>query len=175
MEQVQADIETLKIQMATQMTQFMEVITTMNPGQEELRALIEKPRITRPRPQYKNQLNYAPRQDHYAPRPARPKRRFDPVPMTYSQLLQHLLKLQLISLRDMPPPPERLPTSYDINSRCEYHSGGVGHDTERCFALKNKVHDLIDSKVIDFTSTNGPNVVKNPMPIHNDPQPMIWE
>lgn len=44
MEQVQADIETLKNQMATQMTQFMEAITAMNRGQEELRALIERPR-----------------------------------------------------------------------------------------------------------------------------------
>ena len=54
MEQVQADIETLKNQMAIQMTQFMEAITAMNHGQEELRALIEKPRITRPRLQYQN-------------------------------------------------------------------------------------------------------------------------
>lgn len=44
MEQVQADIETLK----NQMTQFMEAITTMNRGQEELRSLIERPRGNRP-------------------------------------------------------------------------------------------------------------------------------
>ena len=52
MEQVQADIETLKNQMAIQMTQFMEAITAMNRGQKKLRALIEKPRTTRPHPQY---------------------------------------------------------------------------------------------------------------------------
>lgn len=86
--------------------------------------------------------------------------------MTYSQLLQHLLKLHLISLRDMSAPPERLPASYDVNARCEYHSGGVGHNTERCFALKNKVQDLIESKAIQFTPNNTPNVTQNPMPPH---------
>lgn len=89
--------------------------------------------------------------------------------MTYSQLLQHLLKLQLISLRDMPAPPEMLPTSYDVNARCKYHSGGVGHNTERCFALKNKVQDLIESKAIQFTPNNAPNVTQNPMPPHTKP------
>lgn len=47
MEQVQADIKILKNQTATQMTQFMEAITAMNRGQEELRALIERPRGNR--------------------------------------------------------------------------------------------------------------------------------
>lgn len=69
----------------------------------------------------------------------------------------------------MPPPPERLAASYDVNARCEYHSGGVGHNTERCFSLKNKVQDLIDFKAIQFTPNNTPNVTQNPMPLHAKP------
>ncbi|XP_058733160.1 uncharacterized protein LOC131604754 [Vicia villosa] len=35
---------------------------------------------------------------------------------------------------------------------------------QRCIALKNKVQDLLDQKIIQFTPT--PNVVNNPMPTH---------
>ena len=42
MEQLQADMAAMKAQMEAQMTQFMEVITNMNQGQQELRALVER-------------------------------------------------------------------------------------------------------------------------------------
>lgn len=65
-------------------------------------------------------------------------------------------------------PPTVIPPNYDVNARCEFHSGEPGHGTENCKALKNKVQDLIDAKAIDFTPTGGPNVIKNPMPTHNN-------
>src|ERR1043165_9629213 len=42
MEQLQAKVAAMKAQMEAQMTQFMEVITNMNRGQQELRALVER-------------------------------------------------------------------------------------------------------------------------------------
>ncbi|XP_058732596.1 uncharacterized protein LOC131604125 [Vicia villosa] len=107
------------------------------------------------RPQYQN--------NRYPPR-TRPNRHFDPIPMTYAQLLQHLLNIEKITLRDAPNAPDRQSPSYNANARCAFHSGGVGHDTEKCIALKNKVQDLLDQKVIQFTPV--PNIVNNPMPAH---------
>lgn len=61
-----------------------------------------------------------------------------------------------------------LPPGYDVNARCEFHSGAPGHSTENCKALKYKVQDLIDLNVITF-APNSPNVNNNPMPPHNKP------
>ncbi|XP_058775769.1 uncharacterized protein LOC131650045 [Vicia villosa] len=84
--------------------------------------------------------------------------------MTYTQLLQHLLNIEKITLRDAPNASDRQSPNYNANARCAFHSGAAGHDTERCIALKNKVQDLLDQKVIQFTPA--PNIVNNPMPTH---------
>ncbi|XP_058725911.1 uncharacterized protein LOC131597218 [Vicia villosa] len=101
--------------------------------------------------------------DRYPPR-TRPHRKIDPIPMTYAQVLQHLLKIKKITLRDAPSAPDTQSPNYNANVRCAFHSGAAGHDTERCIALKNKVQDLLDQKIIQFTPT--PNIVNNPMPAH---------
>ncbi|XP_058759673.1 uncharacterized protein LOC131632984 [Vicia villosa] len=101
--------------------------------------------------------------DRYPPR-TRPHRKIDPIPMTYAQVLQHLLKIEKITLRDAPNAPDTQSPNYNANARCAFHSGAAGHDTERCIALKNKVQDLLDQKIIQFTPT--PNIVNNPMPTH---------
>ena len=44
MEQVQAELAEMRAQMATQMTQFMEVITNVNRRQEELDAIVNNQR-----------------------------------------------------------------------------------------------------------------------------------
>ena len=96
----------------------------------------------------------------------RQPRKFDHFPVTLTEALHHLLDLKLISLRNMPPPLAILPSNYDANARCEFHSDGVGHSTDNCFALKCKVQDLLDAKAIEFTLVTGPNVTQNPMPRH---------
>ncbi|KAI5416194.1 hypothetical protein KIW84_041299 [Lathyrus oleraceus] len=63
--------------------------------------------------------------------------------MSYSQGLQHLLQLKLVNLRGMPPPPERLPASYNPNARY-----------------------FLDFEAIQFTLDNEPNTIQNPTPIH---------
>lgn len=78
------------------------------------------------------------------------KRKFDPIPLSYSQLLQRLLQSKVINLRNMPPLPKRPPADYNPSTYCEFHSGGIGHGVEDCLALKHKVQDLIDKKQLIF-------------------------
>lgn len=59
-----------------------------------------------------------------------------------------------------------LPPGYDVNARCEFHSGAPGYSVENCKALKYKVQDLINYNAITF-APNGPNVKNNPMPPPN--------
>ncbi|XP_058746081.1 uncharacterized protein LOC131618951 [Vicia villosa] len=116
-----------------------------------------------PLQQQQPQQRYPPRQ--YQQMPKAP-RNFDPIPMTYAQLLAHLLHHELVQLRTMGPPPAKLPPNYDANAHCEFHSGAAGHDIEHFIGFMHKVQDLLDSKAIEFTPTQGPNVVQNPMPPH---------
>lgn len=48
------------------------------------------------------------------------------------------------------------------------------YTTYRCLALKFKVHDLLDRKVISFTTKNS-NVKNNPMPRHDGPNINVVE
>lgn len=86
--------------------------------------------------------------------------------MSYNHILPYLLRGSLIQLRELGPASTALSSGYDVNARCEFHSGAPSHSIENCKALKYKVQDLIDSKAITF-APNGPNVNNNPMPPHN--------
>lgn len=44
-----------------------------------------------------------------------------------------------------------VPTDFDPNARCVFHTSAPGHSTEDYKELKSKVQDFIDSKVISFT------------------------
>ncbi|GKU96994.1 hypothetical protein SLEP1_g10174 [Rubroshorea leprosula] len=72
----------------------------------------------------------------------------------------------------MVPVKSPFPTWYNPQARCEYHSGGVGHDLENCLALRHRVQDLIDAKELQIASEPevvGPNIAKNPLPTHDGP------
>ena len=47
-----------------------------------------------------------------------------------------------------------------------YHSESPSHDTNNCWALKNKVQDLIEAKEIEFDAPGKPNIITTPMPKH---------
>lgn len=72
----------------------------------------------------------------------------DALPYPPSQLLPQLLAAKLIELVPLRPNPP--PRSYDPNARCEFHMGGIGHWTNRCFNLRHRIQDLIDAGLLRF-------------------------
>ena len=86
--------------------------------------------------------------------------------MSLSQALQHLLKANLVTLCEPPSNPYTSLPKYNPNAKCAYHSSSLGHETDQCWALKNKIQDLIDNKTIDFYPPLTPNVIIAPMPKH---------
>ena len=70
--------------------------------------------------------------------------------MPLSQVLQHMLKLNLVTLKDPPRNPNTPAPTYHPNERCAYHSNSPGHDTDRCWTLKYKIQDLIDEGALEF-------------------------
>ena len=87
--------------------------------------------------------------------------------MTLSQILSQLLKTNLITLREAPKNPNTTSPLYNPNARCAYHSDSPGHDTNNCWALRNKVQDLIEAKEIEFDALEKPNVITAPMAKHD--------
>src|ERR1043165_2339555 len=87
--------------------------------------------------------------------------------MSLSHALQHMLKTELITLRD---PPQHVNTSspkYNPNARGAYHSNSPRQDTNNCWALKNKIQDMIEAREIEFDPlVETPNVINAPMPDH---------
>ena len=84
------------------------------------------------------------------PRTERPVRQFTQINMTLSQILPQLLKTNLVTLREAPKNPNTTSPHYNPKARCAYHYECPGHDTKNCWALKNKVQDLIEEKEIEF-------------------------
>ena len=64
--------------------------------------------------------------------------------MILSQVLPHLLKSDLVTLREAPKNPNTVSPCYNPNARYAYHSESLGHDTNDCWALKIKVKDLLE-------------------------------
>jgi len=62
------------------------------------------------------------------------------------------------------PPPKNL----DYTISCEYCSGAPGHDTEKCWHLKNAIQELIDTNKIEVQTPEAPNINRNPMPAHQE-------
>ncbi|CAI8608207.1 unnamed protein product [Vicia faba] len=86
--------------------------------------------------------------------------------MTLSQILPQLLKTNPVTLKEAPKNPNTTTPNYHPNSRCAYHSESPGHDTNNCWALKNKIQDLIEAKEIEFDAPEKPNVISAPKPRH---------
>ena len=92
---------------------------------------------------------------------------FTPIPMTYTELLPHLLQKRLVAICPMKPMQPPFPKNYDPNAKCDYHGGGVGHSTEKCVTLKHKVEALINSGWVKFHKDK-PSVEANPLSGHGN-------
>ncbi|XP_050896739.1 uncharacterized protein LOC127103531 [Lathyrus oleraceus] len=93
---------------------------------------------------------------------------FNPIPMSYTEFYPSLLRKGLVVPRPMGPQPDRLPPWYNPNAHCPFHEGAPRHDLEGCYALKHRVRELIESKILSFKDM-GPNVKNNPLPPHGNP------
>ena len=107
-----------------------------------------------------------PHQQNSQQRPDVQRRQFTKINMQLSQALQHLLKANLVTLRDPPSNPNNSSPKYNPNAKCAYHSNSPGNDTNDCWSLKNKIQDLIDNKTIEFDPPPTPNVITAPMSNH---------
>ena len=86
--------------------------------------------------------------------------------MTLAEVLPHLLISNIATLKEAPKNPNTTSPRYNPNAQCVYHSESPGHDTNDCWALRNKVQDLIEAKEIEFDAPEKPNVITAPMPKH---------
>ena len=72
------------------------------------------------------------------------KDQWDPIPITYTELLPKLIDschIEPIQARPCRPP---FPKWYNVNIRCDYHSRVPGHSIEDCTIFKSKVQNLIE-------------------------------
>jgi hypothetical protein len=75
---------------------------------------------------------------------------FDPIPMTYAELLPILLMKNLVKTRKPPRVPNELPAGYQPDLSCAFHQGAPGHDIEHCLSLKIEVQKLIEANMLLF-------------------------
>ncbi|KEH17755.1 hypothetical protein MTR_0001s0260 [Medicago truncatula] len=75
---------------------------------------------------------------------------FDPIPMTYAELLPILLEKNLVKTRTPPRVPNELLVWYQADLSCAFHQGAPGHDVEHCFSLKIEVQKLIEANMLLF-------------------------
>ncbi|XP_070056936.1 uncharacterized protein [Nicotiana tomentosiformis] len=75
-----------------------------------------------------------------------------------------------MGLLQLVPPNRKNPKSpsYRPGTRCAYHLGAEGHDTEDCWTLKRAVENLIEQKRVVLRDEEVPNVTNNPLPTHNN-------
>ena len=83
-------------------------------------------------------------------RPQQERPKFDPIPMTYTELYPKLVQLGFLVPMDIPPMQPPYPRWYKENAWCDYHSENKGHSMEDCTALKQRVHDLIKVRALAF-------------------------
>ena len=86
--------------------------------------------------------------------------------MMLAEVLPHLLRSNFATLKEAPKNLNTISPRYNPNAWCAYYSESPGHDTNECWALMNKVQDLIEAKEIEFDAPEKPNVITAPMPKH---------
>ena len=90
------------------------------------------------------------------------KSQWDPIPVNYTKLLPKLIDDGLtVPIHSTP---RKLPFLkwYNVNTRCNYHAGILGHLIEDCKTFKNKVQNLIEKGKLKFEESSGPTGVEDP-------------
>ena len=84
------------------------------------------------------------------------KPRWDPIPITYTELFPKLVEIDHIEPIHLAPLRPPFPRWYNAHTRCDYHAGNPGHSMKNCTALKHEVHSLIKDGKLKFAESNGP-------------------
>ena len=59
--------------------------------------------------------------------------------------------MNLVTLIGPPSNPKTSSPIYNPDARCAYYSNSPRHDIDDCWALKNKIQDLVDKGALEFT------------------------
>ncbi|KAK2428440.1 hypothetical protein QL285_026962 [Trifolium repens] len=109
---------------------------------------------------------YQPQPQQASPPQQQARKVFDPIPVSYKELLPYLVHSKMVTLKTLKQMTPPFPAWYKQGATCEYHSGVEGHTIETCKAFKYEVQRLIDQKLLSFKEA-GPNVKGNPLPNHS--------
>jgi len=123
-------------------TNIREEVTTLQAELERLSTLVVSLVASQGQPQFQQRPK---RQHQQAPR-----MQFDPIPMTYAELLPILLQKNLVQTRVPPQVPNELPVWYQPDLSCAFHQGAPDHDGEHCRSLKIEVQKLIKANILLF-------------------------
>ncbi|XP_070011142.1 uncharacterized protein [Nicotiana sylvestris] len=95
------------------------------------------------------------------------KKTFTPLEKSYTSLFHRLRQLGMLNpiKPKLPNPP---PRNLDRSMSCEYCSGALGHDTEKCWQLKTAIQELIDTHRIEVQAPEAPNINHNLLPAHQE-------
>ncbi|XP_058741242.1 uncharacterized protein LOC131613604 [Vicia villosa] len=122
--------EMIKVFLKTLSTFYYEKMVASAPN-DFTEMNVQKPQPQQPRqhaPQQNQQRKYPP---------------FDPILMTYTELLPLLLQKNLVQLRDPPPPLANPPFWYKADARCAFHKNAPVHTVENCYPLMSEVQKLV--------------------------------
>ena len=82
--------------------------------------------------------------------------------MPLSQALRKLTEAGLLTALTPRPPPQPVSPQIRMDLHCAYHQG-LGHETDRCTALRHAIQDLINQGLVHLGQ---PSVTTNPLPAH---------
>ena len=88
--------------------------------------------------------------------PMKGKNQWDPIPVTYTELLLKLIDDGLIMLVHLVPLRPPFSRWYNVNTRCNYYVGIPGHSIKDYKTFKNKVQILIEEGKLKFEESSGP-------------------
>ena len=128
-------------------TSIREEVTTLQGELERLSTPVASLVASQNQPQFQQR---AERQHQQQPRQQAPRMQFDPIPMTYAELLPILLQENLVKTRAPPRVPNVLPIWYQPDLSCAFHQGAPDHDIEHCFSLMIEVQKLIEANILLF-------------------------
>ena len=90
------------------------------------------------------------------------KAQWDPIPITYIELLPKLIESGFIEPFYLAPLRALFSRWYNANVRCDYHAGNPSHSTKNCIALNRTVQSLINDGKLNFEKSNGPAGIEDP-------------